>query len=100
VSVLNVTISMIPKKEIQKQESVLVHALKTFLIPGDVRSVKSSRQKRVYLNELMNNFFIISHFLNHSWFSIVPERMPRYDYIRYLVDDIDLYNITGTKCAI
>jgi hypothetical protein len=50
-SVLNVTISMIPKKGIQKPESAMARVLKTFLIPGAARNVKSSRQKKAYLNE-------------------------------------------------
>jgi len=56
-SALNVTISMILQKEIQKPEFVPEPVLKTFLIPGAARNVKSSRQKKVYLNEVMNNFF-------------------------------------------
>lgn len=56
-SVSNVTTSMIPKKGIQNQEFVLEPALKMFLIPGAARSVKFSKQKKAYLNELMNKFF-------------------------------------------
>ena len=41
--VLNVTIFMIPKKGIQEQESAVARILKTFLIPGAARNVKSSR---------------------------------------------------------
>jgi hypothetical protein len=42
-SALNVTISMILKKGIQKPESAMVRVLKTFLIRGAARSAKSSK---------------------------------------------------------
>ena len=41
--VLNVTISMIRKKGIQKPESAVARVLKIFLKPGAALSVKSSR---------------------------------------------------------
>ena len=50
-SVLNVTISMIQKKGIQKPESAVVRVLKTFQIPGAALSVKSSRSKKGYLKK-------------------------------------------------